>query len=61
MLLVEEGLLSLIASPRGTYIPFHALYVDDVMIFCRGNLSNFKALKNLFRLYGEISGQLINQ
>ncbi|GAU51712.1 hypothetical protein TSUD_415190, partial [Trifolium subterraneum] len=35
-MLVNEGLLSLVAGPRGTFVPSHVLYADDVMIFCRG-------------------------
>ncbi|MCI18878.1 RNA-directed DNA polymerase (Reverse transcriptase), partial [Trifolium medium] len=59
-MLVNDGFLSLVAGPRGTLVPSHVLYADDVMIFCRGNLSNLRALKKLFSDYGDVSGQIIN-
>jgi len=54
--LVEQGKLNLISSSRHHYIPSHVLYADDVMIFCKGNISSVDALKELFLEYASCSG-----
>ena len=36
MYLVENKYLLPMASPKGCSTPTHALYADDIMIFCRG-------------------------
>lgn len=59
-MLVNDGLLSLVVGLRGTVVPSHVLYADDVMIFCRENLFNLKAHKNLFLDYGEVFCQINN-
>jgi hypothetical protein len=41
-------------------VPSHSLYADDILVFCKGNLSGIKALKGLFDLYAQESGQVIN-
>jgi hypothetical protein len=46
--LVETGKLTLIKGARGTLVPSHVMYVDDLMIFCKGSISNINNLKNLF-------------
>lgn len=58
--LVSRGELNLMAGPRGTHVPSHVLYIDDVMIFCKGTQQNLHSLMDLFRRYGEVSGQVIN-
>lgn len=58
--LVSRGELNLMAGPRGTHVPSHVLYTDDVMIFCKGTQQNLHSLMDLFRRYGEVSGQVIN-
>lgn len=58
--LVNDGIMNLMLGPRGLSVPFHVLYVDDVMIFCRGKQRNLQALLSLFQKYGVISGQIIN-
>ncbi|PNX66289.1 hypothetical protein L195_g062990, partial [Trifolium pratense] len=32
-LVVDESLSSIIADPKRTFIPYDALYADDVMVF----------------------------
>lgn len=58
--LVSRGELNLMAGPRGTHVPSHVLYTDDVMIFCKGTQQNLHSLMDLFRRYGEVLGQVIN-
>ena len=58
--LVEQGRVSLISSSRHHNIPSHVLYADDVMIFCKGNIASVNALKDLFIMYANVSGQYIN-
>jgi ribonuclease HI len=58
--LVEQGKLDLIKGTRNSFVPSHTLYADDIMIFCKGKLSNINALLSLFNQYSSISGQHIN-
>lgn len=58
--LVQTGELLPMDGPRGFSTPYHVLYADDIMIFCRGTKRNLQAIVNLFKLYGEASGQLIS-
>jgi hypothetical protein len=43
--LVNDGKLNLIKGTRNFMVPSHTFYADDLMIFCKGNLSSLKALK----------------
>lgn len=45
---------------RGTVLPTHVLYADDIMIFCTGLKSNIRELLRIFHRYSAVSGQLIN-
>jgi ribonuclease HI len=58
--LVDDGKLNLIKGTRNFMIPSHTFYADDLMIFCKGNLSGLKSLKTLFDAYAVESGQKIN-
>ncbi|XP_026410646.1 uncharacterized protein LOC113305868 [Papaver somniferum] len=40
--------------------PTHLLFVDDILIFYRGNLHSFQNLKSMLALYQHASGQCIN-
>ena len=57
---VMAGKLKLIQGTRDIPIPSHILYADDMMIFCKGTLSNINCLKQIFFNYAEVSGQLVN-
>lgn len=59
-LLVQQGKLLPMSSPRGYQVPSHVLYADDILIFCRGTKRNIDCLMSLFTRYGEASGQLIS-
>lgn len=58
--MVQDGKLSLISGPRGSIVPSHVLYADDVMLFFRGSKINLQELMPLFSRYGNASGQIIN-
>jgi hypothetical protein len=58
--LVESGKLELIKGTRHMNLPSHTLYADDIMIFCKGKVSNIDALLELFDRYAACSGQCIN-
>jgi hypothetical protein len=58
--LVAQGSLYQIKGTRNVMIPSHSLYADDILIFCKGNLSGLRALKDLFDSYASESGQVIN-
>ncbi|GAU46322.1 hypothetical protein TSUD_401930 [Trifolium subterraneum] len=58
--LVTQGNLNLIKGTRNFKIPSHSFYADDLLVFCKGNLSGLKALKDLFDKYAMESGQVIN-
>lgn len=40
--------------------PSHNLFVDNIMIFCRGNLRSLRNLINLIIRYAKASGQMVN-
>jgi ribonuclease HI len=58
--LVNQGVLNQIKGTRNCWVPSHSFYADDLLIFCKGNLSGLKALKNLFDQYALESGQVIS-
>jgi hypothetical protein len=58
--LVAEGNLNLIKGTRNVNVPSHCFYVDDLMVYCKGNLPGLFALKDLFTDYALESGQIIN-
>jgi hypothetical protein len=58
--LMSQGSLNQIKGTRNFLIPSHSFYADDLLIFCKGNLSVLKALKSLFDQYAVESGQVIS-
>ena len=46
-----RGRLIPISYCRGTYLPTHVLYADDIMIFCTGLKSNIRELISIFKKY----------
>jgi len=58
--LVENGHLQLIKGTRHNALPSHILYVDDVMLFCKGTSQKIQILSDFFARYAQISGQIIN-
>lgn len=45
---------------RGSAVPSHILYADDILLFCRGSERNINNLLHLFHRYGLNSGQVIS-
>ncbi|KAK3212741.1 hypothetical protein Dsin_017447 [Dipteronia sinensis] len=58
--MVASDQLFPISYPIGFSAPTHLLYADDVLIFCRGTVKNLRRVVHAFRVYGSISGQLVN-
>lgn len=58
--LVVDDSLKLIKSRKGTYIPSHVIYVDEILISFKGKISNIRAFVNLFNKYSVASGQIVN-
>lgn len=56
MALVLDGKISQMNACRGTLVPSHCLYADDILIFCKGTLSNIRHIMALFAKHGEYSG-----
>lgn len=55
-----EDCIDLIPSSRIVKVPSHILFADDVLLFCKGSLSNINSLDAIFKEYSAISGQVIN-
>ncbi|KAK3212772.1 hypothetical protein Dsin_017478 [Dipteronia sinensis] len=58
--MVASDQLLFISSPRGFSAPTQLLYADDVLIFCKGTIRNLRRVVHAFKVYGSISGQLVN-
>lgn len=48
--LVQEGKIQSTFSLRGFATPSHALYADDIMVFCKGLKRSIRNLMQLFNL-----------
>jgi hypothetical protein len=51
--LVEQGKLEQMTGTRIYKVPSHDLYVDDIMVFCKGKRSCVEALVDLFTKYAQ--------
>ncbi|KAK3229884.1 hypothetical protein Dsin_001765 [Dipteronia sinensis] len=58
--MVDFSQLLPISPLREFSAPTHLLYADDVLIFYRGTVRNLKNIMSAFKVYGNISGQLVN-
>lgn len=58
--LIDKGFINAISLPRRCSRISHVLYVDDVILFCRGDAKSLKNLKSFLDLYGAVAGQLTN-
>jgi len=45
---------------RGTCLPTHILYANDMFICCFGSRKNVRCLLRIFKDYSDASGQLVN-
>lgn len=48
------------ASPKNYTIPSYIMYVDEIIVFCRGTVKSIKELVNLFYVDDCVSGQIIS-
>jgi len=53
--LAVDGRLSQIHASRGLLMPSQCLYADDILVFCKGTISNIRNIMDLFEEYGEYS------
>lgn len=44
----------------GVQLPSSLLYADDILIFCKATINNVILLNEIFQLYGNSSGQVVN-
>lgn len=58
--LVMDGKLNLIKGTRKIQVPSHSFYADDLMVYCKGNISGLEHLKDLFKKYALDSGQMVS-
>lgn len=59
-LLVNFGSMDVMKGPRNIMVPSHTFYVDVVLIFCKGSVSNIKNITTVFKEYSEVSRQFVN-
>ncbi|WCJ21305.1 hypothetical protein M5689_003469 [Euphorbia peplus] len=58
--MVENGELQPLTYVNGLMFSTYLLYADDVLLFCKATIRNMRALKEAFRIYGDLSGQVVN-
>lgn len=58
--LVASNQINLTKTSRNSFVPSHTLYVDDIMIFCRGDQNYIKYIANLLKKYASFSSQVCN-
>lgn len=58
--IVHHNMIKLIFGSRGFEVTSHCIFVDDVMIFCRGNKASNFYLINLFSIHANESEQIMN-
>lgn len=58
--LVTLNKLSLNNGPSNSIHPSNALFVNDVLVFCKGTSGNLNNLVNLLNHYGSNLGQILN-
>lgn len=49
------------SHPRGTPLISHLLYADDIVVFSNGGRSSLKAIRDVFALYEDWSGQMVSK
>lgn len=58
--IVLDGHLKLFKGPKNSTMPQYCFYVDDLIVYCNGRLSNLNAPKEVLCRYSSCSGQFIN-
>ncbi|XP_057779947.1 uncharacterized protein LOC130998549 [Salvia miltiorrhiza] len=55
---VDSGNLIPMRMSQNSLFPTHLLYADDILIFCKASTQNARTLRDIFKRYGEFSGQI---
>lgn len=58
--LVTNGQINLIRANKHSLVPSHSLFVDDIMLFYRGDARSLMDISKLLNDYGNSSGQYCN-
>lgn len=58
--LVGSNHVNLIKVAENCFVPSHTLYVDDIMIFCRGDSKSLLAIDKLLKDYASCPRQFCN-
>lgn len=59
--LASFGDIKLMSGPRGCSTTMDVLYVNVIMVFCKGTKKNLANLMSLFNEYGQVSSQHLSQ
>lgn len=49
-----------IKASRNSMVPSFTLYIEDIMLFTKGNISSLDAIAKPFQQYADFSGQVCN-
>lgn len=55
-ILVASNQINLVKGFRNCFVNSHTIYVNDIMIFCRGDHKSLPAIANLLNNYASCSG-----
>ncbi|XP_050222916.1 uncharacterized protein LOC126673008 [Mercurialis annua] len=57
---LDRGRLSPMIFNRGNQFPTHFFYADDILLFGKASMKNMNAISEIFKLYGNLSGQRVS-
>lgn len=58
--MVLAGNLAPISSPKGSVVPTHLFYTNDILLFCNGTCTNIINVTDALTLYGNFSRQKVS-
>ena len=58
--LVNDKKILHMASPHGYLTPSHILYIDNIFVFCRGDIKSLINLSIFLKTYSVFSSQYVN-
>lgn len=60
VLLELEILHGYLSIPKSNFGVSHLMFADDILVFCKGDLSNLLVVEKVFKLFAEMSGLQIS-